>query len=534
MENSQNKRPNRYAVLVTYLIAVVCLLLGLFLPFFGDKGILALQIPDLFNHLANKDIEVKNPFLLSHVINFFGSGKSVDIMAWIVLLYLAVTACSLLALIPIGISTKKDTKTATVFAYIVEIAAVVVTTVYVLTALLCRSAGAEVPASNISYSMLVALGGSLIMLIVLCVLNKKVSSVPKIILFLLSAVGVLALFDFSLIIPKLADIKLAPALFGNEITGTGIYSLNFMFAGGYRTIWQMLPETKEKAALAMTTAVAIIVLLNYFIDLIGLSTNAKKSGHVFNMARYALEIIAIICLLIIIATCSYTMGVMLVVLPVAALIQLVISLVRFLVHLKKEKKAEDEPEIEYAEPIRPYVRPAPIDVEPVQPVQPAPQPAYAHPEPVYMQPERQAPQPARDNYGFNEPAAEEPRQMEIMDIEPEPAKPEEKANQPVPVQSAPRPAASNEQENQPRIYTINTIYGGPVDDFMKKLTNDERIEFAMAFIERSKGNIGNIPEYVIGGNNRLFFSSVFIYLGRIRGIISDGLLNKMYKELNML
>lgn len=452
---------------------------------------------------------------------------------------LAVTACSLLALIPIGISTKKDTKTATIFAYIVEIAAVVITTVYVLTALLYRSAGAEVPVSKISYSMLVALGGSLLMLIVLCILCKKVSSVPKIILFLLSAVGVLALFDFSLIIPKLADIKLAPALFGNEITGTGIYSLNFMFAGGYREIWHMLPETKEKAALAMTTAVTIIVLLNYFIDLIGLSTNAKKSGHVFNMARYALEIIAIICLLIIVATCSYTMGVMLVVLPVAALIQLVISLVRFLVHLKKEKKAEDEPEVEYAEPVRSYARPAPIDVEPVQPVQPerqpAPQPAYAPPEPVYMQPERQpAPQPARDNYGFNEPVAEEPRQMEIMDIEPEPAKPEEKANQPVPVQSAPRPATSNEQENQPRIYTINTIYGGPVDDFMKKLTNDERIEFAMAFIERSKGNIGNIPEYVIGGNNRLFFSSVFIYLGRIRGIISDGLLNKMYKELNML
>ena len=73
-----------------------------------------------------------------------------------------------------------------------------------------------------------------------------------------------------------------------------------------------------------------------------------------------------------------------------------------------------------------------------------------------------------------------------------------------------------------------------MDEFMRKLTNDEKIEFAMTFIEKSKGNIGNIPEYVIGGNNRLFFSSVFIYLGRIRGLISDGLLNKMYKELNML
>ena len=56
----------------------------------------------------------------------------------------------------------------------------------------------------------------------------------------------------------------------------------------------------------------------------------------------------------------------------------------------------------------------------------------------------------------------------------------------------------------------------------------------MTFIDRTKGSIGNIPEYRIGGNNKAFFSSVFIYLGRIRGLISDGLLNKMFKELNML
>ena len=82
------------------------------------------------------------------------------------------------------------------------------------------------------------------------------------------------------------------------------------------------------------------------------------------------------------------------------------------------------------------------------------------------------------------------------------------------------------------MYTIR--YGGPVDEFIGKLTNDEKIEFAMTFIERNKGDIGNVPEYVIGGNNKKFFSAVFIYLGRIRGLISDGLLNKMFKELNML
>ena len=84
------------------------------------------------------------------------------------------------------------------------------------------------------------------------------------------------------------------------------------------------------------------------------------------------------------------------------------------------------------------------------------------------------------------------------------------------------------------MYTIDTIYAGPTDDFIHKLSNDERIEFAKTFIEKVRGNLGTIPDYVVGGNNKKFFSGVFIYLGRIRGMISDGLLNKMYKELNLL
>ena len=110
---------------------------------------------------------------------------------------------------------------------------------------------------------------------------------------------------------------------------------------------------------------------------------------------------------------------------------------------------------------------------------------------------------------------------------------------PISVQTTIQPATqplvqTNDPSVETRIYTINTIYGGPTDDFIRKLSNDEKIEFARTFIEKSKGEIGNIPDYVIGGNNRMFFSSVFIYLGRIRGLISDNLLNKMYKELNMM
>ena len=76
--------------------------------------------------------------------------------------------------------------------------------------------------------------------------------------------------------------------------------------------------------------------------------------------------------------------------------------------------------------------------------------------------------------------------------------------------------------------------GQSSDEFIKKLTNEEKLEFTRTFIEKVNGNLGSVPDYVIGGDNRKFFSSVFIYLGRLRGMISDNLLNKMYQELNML
>ena len=98
----------------------------------------------------------------------------------------------------------------------------------------------------------------------------------------------------------------------------------------------------------------------------------------------------------------------------------------------------------------------------------------------------------------------------------------------------PVPPVDEQPAKEPQVYTIDTIYAGPTDDFIHKLSNDERIEFAKTFIEKVRGNLGTIPDYVVGGNNKKFFSGVFIYLGRIRGMVSDGLLNKMYKELNLL
>ncbi len=65
------------------------------------------------------------------------------------------------------------------------------------------------------------------------------------------------------------------------------------------------------------------------------------------------------------------------------------------------------------------------------------------------------------------------------------------------------------------------------DPFISGLTPQEKNEFGDLFIAGKYGQIG-LPHYVIGGNNKEFFTKVFIYLGRYRNNISAGLLNKLY------
>ena len=83
MKKSETNK-NKYAALATYLFAVVCLLLGMFLPLFNGKEILALQLPDALNAVAGKQIlSFGKPFALAglSVITFGAKGFSLDFFA---------------------------------------------------------------------------------------------------------------------------------------------------------------------------------------------------------------------------------------------------------------------------------------------------------------------------------------------------------------------------------------------------------------------------------------------------------------------
>ncbi len=65
------------------------------------------------------------------------------------------------------------------------------------------------------------------------------------------------------------------------------------------------------------------------------------------------------------------------------------------------------------------------------------------------------------------------------------------------------------------------------DPFIETLTAAERTEFISFFVGRT---VLSLPEYVIGGDNKLFFRMLFIYLGTLRSYISNSLMEKIYQH----
>lgn len=72
------------------------------------------------------------------------------------------------------------------------------------------------------------------------------------------------------------------------------------------------------------------------------------------------------------------------------------------------------------------------------------------------------------------------------------------------------------------------------DPFINTLTPAEKNEFGDIFIANIYGIRSNLPTYVIGGDNKEFFQTVFIYLGRFRSFITPELMEKMYTYANKM
>ncbi len=67
------------------------------------------------------------------------------------------------------------------------------------------------------------------------------------------------------------------------------------------------------------------------------------------------------------------------------------------------------------------------------------------------------------------------------------------------------------------------------DPFIAMLNEQERNQFTELFILKYKGVMPEIPDYVVGGDNKEFFHKLFIYLGQYRDRIPNELLAKIYQ-----
>ncbi len=72
-------------------------------------------------------------------------------------------------------------------------------------------------------------------------------------------------------------------------------------------------------------------------------------------------------------------------------------------------------------------------------------------------------------------------------------------------------------------------YGSEFDAFIATLTAEERTQFTQIFLLRSENKLPEIPEYKIGGDNKVFFRKIFVNLGSLRARIPDGLMEKIYQ-----
>lgn len=462
---STRKAKKKYLAVITYCIALVCLILGLFLPIYDGNDMLFMSLPDAFCKLFGINHSFGHELTREYIVNFGSSG--IDFLALTVLLYAVVTVAGIVLLVPVLASNSRK-KTASICAYTGETAAAIVLYVYTLLHILNFADAMEAGQSfTWDYGVIgIAFGGTLLMLIIQSIGYKGRSGIIKLVCALLGAVAVMFMLDW----PTLFNYTKYEIFGGNFFIGyyndiDGITMLNGFFSEGFKLFGS---ASARMAACGMTGIGALLVLVNFAIDLIMLCTDTKKSSLIVDVIRYALEVVLLLVAMIIILALNasnLSPGLMMVAIFAVAVVQLTISSIRCGL-FRSSRRRQSEPEAENAEI-------------------PAPQPSYAptaYVHPVYMQPVYAAPQTGGQTGG------------EI-------------------------------------VYAPREIYRGPSDSFIETLEESEKIEFGKMFLDKQKGPCPELPDYVVGGDNEEFFNCIFLYLGKYRTLISDGLMNKIYQQI---
>lgn len=471
---------SKMPALITYIVAVVFLILGLTLPLgiasFTGGGIDFGKMPfmQLTGALASFGLFAGGslPFgtnlapVFSFPVNAWG--YNLNIGAALLLLYALITVFAVILLIPACI-VKKKSAAARKIAVVMELLALVV--LLPLCALAFTNAAAEWNITVFAAFVITAL-----MLIVQSIIYFGKSGVIKTVTFIVSALTVA--FAIANVADNLPFLKspinsLIELITGNRPfeTAAGLYSLGDTVFFGSTLIKAALISPSSlawnvSAAIVnyIALSLSVLVCLNLLLDMLGLGKRTNKFMLVCNNIRYIVQFILIIALYIAVFASLGNFGLCLYILTLFSLVQFIIAIARYCRYKKAAARAEEHDEdADLADSDEDYAFGAEADAAPAKTATPS--------------------------------------------------------------------ATGAVVETRDLVYNVNTIYNGPSDNFIRKLTNEEKVEFARVFLERSTGNLTMIPDYIVGGENSKFFSSVFIYLSHVRSAVTDGLMNKLYEEV---
>ena len=516
MADNQKKSTKTFAV-ITYAIMFLCILAGLALPpsfdFANNYNSVIWQIPH-----ALKCVGVDWP-VWSELVNpypvYFWGGEAFELGGLFLLLFALVGVVALISLFIVIFGNKGKDTSLKCSKFIAVISTIV------LSVLLCMQM-AKISALSYEFGgswnipLLIAFGGSIVILFVQSIYDNGGSGVVKTLLTLLSMLAiVLCVFSFAAILPQLADALkdvlkgntqiLGWTVEGNPYLGSIWFHLSLPFSVNYGEILKELGGLEATLSVLMLI-LGVLIIVNFFLDVLGHAKNTKRWMLFANLIRYGVELLLALAILIIGKfSAGKEIGIICFALIAIAALPVIINIIRLLAYKGKKAKEQEWEDSEYATTDSHAHEPAPAQHQPKQ--QPAPQQAQpaAHPAPVAQS--AQTAQPA-------------PKQ-------PEPVQPAQPAQ---PAKQATAAPVASQTEN---VYAP-VIYSGPRDKFIDTLANEEKIEFSRVFLEHRSGNIQGVPEYVLDGDNDNFFRSLFIYYARVRGLVSDGLMNKFYEKVSAI
>lgn len=539
-EQEKKNARKKTAVVVTYVIALLALWAGLFVPLFGTGGELADRmmfryLPSIFNSCL---FGVLDKNILPDLGEWFLSYNSahdlfgVDYVAVLCVLYALLCVLGLIFLIPVCCGNRNK-RTSAGSAFFIEIASLLVLGGILYFSLQTFVTDGTFDAMN----LVISLGVCALIVIIQSIALKGGMGVYKTFTFIIAGIAALALFDIAAIIPALSsplnnfsDLIQSGNVAGmvNQ-NGTAIFGFEYLIKfGAFNSEVLELGDLMLKIAVIVIMAFCVLVLFNLAVETISLGDGRKyrpdgtpvtnKGHNVFAIIRYIVTLIlGVAAVVLFIVLEGYAPGLYLYIALALTLVELIFAIARTAADKSRVAKGklpvEDGRTVNLFEDDADFA-PVTEDYTPPVVVRDVPPPVAAVPE----QSETATTQTAEVIPPIAPVAVNQPAETEQA--------------------TAPVQATSDEPEQltmlapeKKVVYTYKAVYDGPTDAFINTLEDSEKIEFVQTFLEKSKGKFSGMPEYVIGGDNSEFFSSVFIHLNRFRNILSDGLIAKIYKQL---